>query len=440
MKKLSIALIALLLVAAVALMAGCSNEVKEDPTVTTAAEVKITNFKAGVWESDGKAYMIFEDDGKSGEVVDATGFEYELDEDGSAVFHMGYLEDNTYATVKFSDEENATISWDGGITVSMTYAGQPGATSFKAGQWAKDGEVFMIFEDGASGEFVDGAPFSYELKENGAAVFHMGSIDDETKATVKFTDEDNATIAWEGGDEIAITYAGELEVTEPTTEETTETTKATEAKKAITKFKAGQWTSNGVVYVFDKDGKSGEIIDSVGFFYEINKDGSAVFHMGSIDDETKATVKFTDEENATITWKTGGSVKLKYAGKYTAPEEEKKTSDVSALIGNWTNDEGKFTAKMTVTNSNGKPYFEVEWQENSALTYVYRFLCDEGKDGKYSYTDGFKGYIDIDADHVETKKILDEEAKGTVELNSKGNIVWTEADDEKNPHIFVKKD
>ena len=128
MKSFKIALLAALMVAALVITAGCAGETgKEEPTTTTtAAEVKATTFKAGNWDNDGNIYT-FEADGKSGSVEYADGmggvpFEYEINADGSAVFHMGSVDDNTPATVKFTDENNATITWEDGKAVELTFA------------------------------------------------------------------------------------------------------------------------------------------------------------------------------------------------------------------------------------------------------------------------------------------------------------------------------
>ena len=89
---------------------------------------------------------------------------------------------------------------------------------------------------------------------------------------------------------------------------------------APTRFKTGTWACwEGVNYVFYGDGISGKnfsVADKmgIGFAYELNPDGSCVFHMGSSDDNTKATVEFMDggDNTATITWEDGSRIVLMF--------------------------------------------------------------------------------------------------------------------------------
>ena len=92
-------------------------------------------------------------------------------------------------------------------------------------------------------------------------------------------------------------------------------------KSAPASFKPGTWASDaGVNYVFYEDGKSGKNINladsmGIGFTYELNSDGSCIFHMGSVEDNTKATVKFSDGgDTATIAFADGDVIVLKFAG------------------------------------------------------------------------------------------------------------------------------
>lgn len=100
------------------------------------------------------------------------------------------------------------------------------------------------------------------------------------------------------------------------TNTTENTSTASETYKATT-FKAGTWTGDAVEYTFYEDGKGGESVSTedgmgIAFEYELNEDGSCVFHMGSVDDNTRATVEFADENTATITWENGSSVVLNF--------------------------------------------------------------------------------------------------------------------------------
>ena len=87
-------------------------------------------------------------------------------------------------------------------------------------------------------------------------------------------------------------------------------------------FKTGTWaTSDGTNYVFYENGRDGQSVDvaegiALGFEYELNADGSGVFHMGSVDDVTEVTVEFTDGENtAVINRKDGYRSVLKFVSE-----------------------------------------------------------------------------------------------------------------------------
>lgn len=94
------------------------------------------------------------------------------------------------------------------------------------------------------------------------------------------------------------------------------------------RFKPGTWASaSGVNYVFYEDGESGRnvnVADGMGiaFAYEPDTDGNCVFHMGSVDDVTKATVVFAggSEDRAAITWEDGSCIVLTFVSEDTSDE------------------------------------------------------------------------------------------------------------------------
>ena len=225
MKKIAIAAMAVLMIAAMALTAGCGNTTAaddagsnvSDTTVVSQQAAAVTGFKPGVWKNDTVMY-VFDADGKGGRnetLADGmgVGFEYELAEDGTCVFHMGSADDNTKATVAFADEDNATITWESGDAIELQFVCEAGPTSFKAGTWENETIAYTFEADGKSGSNEAkadgmGVGFEYELAEDGTCVFHMGSADDNTKATVKFADENNVTITWESGDAVTLAFVG----------------------------------------------------------------------------------------------------------------------------------------------------------------------------------------------------------------------------------------
>lgn len=87
----------------------------------------------------------------------------------------------------------------------------------------------------------------------------------------------------------------------------------------VTDFKTGAWISDDgkVSYVFAADGESGTVISNedgtkTGFTYEFGENNSCVFHMGGVEDTTRASVVFGDADHATITWEYGSSVALRF--------------------------------------------------------------------------------------------------------------------------------
>ena len=81
------------------------------------------------------------------------------------------------------------------------------------------------------------------------------------------------------------------------------------AAEAPTGFQAGVWeASDGTIYQFDSDGKSGRTMSGefgVPFAYESDAE-SYTFHMGSVDNVNKATVTFDGQgERAEIVWEDG---------------------------------------------------------------------------------------------------------------------------------------
>ena len=96
---------------------------------------------------------------------------------------------------------------------------EPAATGlhFKTGTWAtKEGTNYVFYEDGKGGKTVNvaaatGLGFEYELDADGKGVFHMGSLEDETKVTVEFIEggDDTAAINWENGSRSVLLFVSE---------------------------------------------------------------------------------------------------------------------------------------------------------------------------------------------------------------------------------------
>lgn len=125
---------------------------------------------------------------------------------------------------------------------------------------------------------------------------------------------------------VALCLAGCAQAADPEVSSATPVSSVASEPAAVTAFQSGTWVGDGVKYIFGEDGKSGRTVDAadgtgIGFEYELAADGSCVFHMGSVDDITKATVRFTDGGNtASITWEDGSGIVLKFSGADTSEQ------------------------------------------------------------------------------------------------------------------------
>ena len=221
-----------------------------------------------------------------------------------------------FASCGSKADDNATDSTETQSEVTVQ------AQAFKAGVWAvvKDGEEigYYTFTDDMKQCSYEteksGVPFDYEISGD-SYIFHMGSVDNVTKAKVVFSGEDDCTITWDSPAR-------------------TETLKY----KGVKAFKAGVWAvvEDGEevgYYTFTDDMKqcSYETKKSgVPFDYEISGD-SYIFHMGSVDNITKAKVVFSGEDECKITWDDPARTEtLKYKG---AVEDENDSElDAAPLV------------------------------------------------------------------------------------------------------------
>ena len=127
MKKIMFAILAVLMVAVLALTAGCDRNAEKEDEATVVTTAAPTAFRTGTWASKEGTNYVFYEDGKSGRNVNVgdgmgVGFEYELSADGCCVFHMGSADDSTKTTVEFigGGNDTAAITWeDGSRTILM---------------------------------------------------------------------------------------------------------------------------------------------------------------------------------------------------------------------------------------------------------------------------------------------------------------------------------
>ncbi len=199
----------------------------------------------GVWAAYGKDdfgsydkagdYYIFDDD-KSGHTSDrilgiGLPFTYEI-KGMDAVFHFADADDNTPAVLHPTSDGDYMIEFDYGDNKSTfrltkdrgsdpkTFEVEPvaliGTGVYAAYKESNSGELdeltdFFVFGDDENGCTISdidmgiGLPFTYEQNENGL-LFHFGSADDNTFASVKFGSSDSEYIVTVSYDEGEVTY------------------------------------------------------------------------------------------------------------------------------------------------------------------------------------------------------------------------------------------
>lgn len=113
-------------------IAASTDAAAEEQTETAAEEPTLSEwFKAGTWDGNCRYFFYEETQGRhSGATRDFTmgigvAFEYEHTGGSEYVFHMGAAEDNTAASVVFSDGANeAVITWEDGTAETLTYVSE----------------------------------------------------------------------------------------------------------------------------------------------------------------------------------------------------------------------------------------------------------------------------------------------------------------------------
>lgn len=95
---------------------------------------------------------------------------------------------------------------------------------FTAGVWetAFEGTVTGVYHFNESGNdckyyvFSEEAsiPFDYLINDDGGYIFHLGTPDFDTGATVVFTDSAHASLTWETSETEALTYVGNITIEE----------------------------------------------------------------------------------------------------------------------------------------------------------------------------------------------------------------------------------
>ena len=187
-------------VMALAVFTACSKQSKTDTSTTSETNVQTTEaaekvaFPTGTFENEEIRYVINKDG--SGEVVhkdNGTGvaIEYKEKTDSNTVtVSFGSPDDTEDIAYEVPDEDTLILKYADGKTYTLKRAEKEdnddkGKTSL-AGTWS-DSSVTYVFREDGSGEITDnnkgiGTPFEYEV-DGKNITFHMGSADDNTKAT-----------------------------------------------------------------------------------------------------------------------------------------------------------------------------------------------------------------------------------------------------------------
>lgn len=113
-------------------------------------------------------------------------------------------------------------------------------------------------------------------------------------------------------------------------------------------------------------------LTGLGFDYEIDGD-TYIFHMGSVDDVSKAKIAFTDENNCVITWEDPAREEtLVYKGAAEEAESESETEAASAEA-----------ADFPPFNVNSEPFVIAakDGFENAGVTQYVSFCA-----GKFTFT------------------------------------------------------
>lgn len=112
-----------------------------------------------------------------------------------------------------------------------------------------------------------------------------------------------------------------------------------------------------------------------------------------------------------------------------------QNADPDAFIGSW-HDSIAGRGMMDVTTADGQLVFDVRWSDSASTYYVWTFCGLPDANGVLTYDGGFYGKVEFDENGKETKKILDEDASGTVEIAADGTMLWTEKGE---THEFTKE-
>ena len=176
---------------------------------------------------------------------------------------------------------------------------------FPTGTFVND-EVKFTFNDDGSGEFSDrdsetGVPIKYtENEDSNTLNVSFGAPDDTQEVSYEVPDE-NTLILRYSNNNYTLTRVDENDDNDDD-----------DIKKDNTSI-VGNWSDGSVAYTFNKDG-SGEIFDystktGTPFEYELKGDNNITLHIGSADDNSKATYSVSGS-NLTLKYADGKSYNL----------------------------------------------------------------------------------------------------------------------------------
>ena len=108
-----------------------------DPNAATVPADPVSKFGNAIWvgrtEDGEERYFFFYDEHNGNYLEQETGmgmgFTFDLAED-SAVFHIGAVDDNTKATISWTDDKHAYLVWETGVGESLTWLREDASAPF----------------------------------------------------------------------------------------------------------------------------------------------------------------------------------------------------------------------------------------------------------------------------------------------------------------------
>ncbi len=225
------------------------------------------------------------------------------------------------------------------------------------------------------------------------------------------------------------------------TETSTKSTPAGDASTSV--FQEGAWQGENMYYFFTKDGSSGStssMEDGTGtsFTYDINGN-EVIFHMGSVDDSTVATMVQSGESEVELKWADGQTEKLEHVSNMGADIFEFYTNEelCDLAVSNYYAENGGDPASNPVTATattqpDGEVFIQISSDEGDHLSNLAQYNVNRrtasGTDAMtertinlnfYGFDGLYKNAVDWFNSQTNEYEVLDGEVCG----ESGGNVV-----------------